>query len=117
MKNNILIIVISFFSLQNFCCAQPGTIDATFDAGTGFNGVIHTIKLQSDAKIVVGGDFTNFGGTPTNRITRLNANGAKDTSFSVGTGCNGGLQNIALQADGKIILVGLFTTYNSTSKK
>ncbi|MBI3876051.1 MAG: hypothetical protein HY300_08880, partial [Verrucomicrobia bacterium] len=35
------------------------SLDTTFNSGTGANNLIYTITLQSDAKVVLGGDFTD----------------------------------------------------------
>ena len=68
--------------------------------------------MQPDGKILVGGSFTTLGGgtgtTPRNRIGRLNADGSLDTSFD--PGANDGVERIGVQADGKILVGGDFTT-------
>ena len=92
-----------------------GTIDTSFVYGTGFNNVVFSIAIQSDNKILVGGGFTDYNGTPANRIIRLNSNGSIDTSFVYGTGFNNTPQSIAIQSDGKILVGGNFTSYNGTS--
>ena len=90
--------------------------DATFSINSGFNNLVLTIVLQSDGKILVGGDFTEFNGNPVNRIARLNSDGTIDNSFTIGTGFNsGGVWSIALQSDGKILAGGSFTSYNGSS--
>ena len=61
-----------------------GTIDYSFNTGVGFNGVVNTIEIQSDNKIIVGGLFTEYSGESYSRIIRLNSNGSVDTSFNLG---------------------------------
>jgi uncharacterized delta-60 repeat protein len=89
-----------------------GTLDASFNQGTGFDNNVRTIVIQNDGKILTGGIFLNYSGTARNRIVRLNADGSLDTSFDPGTGFNGEVISIALQSDGKILVVGNFTNYN-----
>ncbi len=48
-----------------------GSVDTTFNTGTGFNSTIYTTSIQSDGKIIVGGQFTSYNGTTANRIVRL----------------------------------------------
>jgi len=48
-----------------------GTIDGNFDIGTGADNVVRTILLQPDGRIVVGGSFTSWNGSPVGRIVRL----------------------------------------------
>jgi len=96
-----------------------GTRDTTFttNTGTGANLTVNTVAIQSDGKIVLGGGFSTFNGTTVNRIVRLNIDGTRDTTFTTnaGTGANDAVNAIAIQSDGKIMLVGVFTTFNSLS--
>jgi hypothetical protein len=39
----------------------PGQPDFGFNIGSGFNGYVYNIELQSDGKILVGGEFTYVG--------------------------------------------------------
>jgi uncharacterized delta-60 repeat protein len=94
-----------------------GSKDSSFNTGTGFNNTVWTIKQQSDGKILVGGAFTSFNGVIENRIVRLNADGSKDTSFNLGTGFNNTIYTIQPQTDGKILVGGEFTSYNSVTEK
>ena len=56
-----------------------GSHDTTFDPGEGFDDVVNAIAIQSDGKIVVGGDFRAFDGSVTaDRILRLTSTGAED---------------------------------------
>jgi len=89
-----------------------GSLDSSFNPGTGVNGTVHSVALQSDGKVLVGGSFTSVNGTNRNNIARLNANGSLDGSFNPGTGANGPVGSIALQPDGKVLIGGDFTTVN-----
>lgn len=90
-----------------------GTVDNSFNTGTGFFGRVITIELQNDSKILVGGRFTFYNNLNQNYLVRLNTNGTKDTSFNIGNGPNSFVSSFALQTDGKIIIGGYFTTYNN----
>jgi len=97
-----------------------GTRDATFNVGTaGLNAEADVIRVQSDGKVLVGGTFSTYSGSSSPRIIRLNSNGTRDTSFSVGTGYNAGqIYDIQIQSDGQIIVVGTFSgNYNGTSQR
>lgn len=85
---------------------SDGSIDPLFNVGTGPNGGIYKVKVQSDGKIIVAGVFTSFNGTPANRIARLHSNGTLDTSFNIGTGADAPITDFIIQPDGKIILIG-----------
>ncbi len=94
-----------------------GAIDAAFatNIGTGANGEINTIALQSDGKIIIGGNFTSFNGNTSNYIARLNANGTFDNTFNIGTGAFGLIRVIRIQSDGKILLGGDFQFFNGVA--
>lgn len=92
-----------------------GSVDISFNPGTGFNGIVLSIILQSDGKLLVGGSFTSFNGTTINRLARLNTDGSLDTSFDAGSGFNNTVYTLVLQPDGKIIAGGPFTSLNGSS--
>lgn len=102
-----------------------GTLDHTF--GEGLPGIVghslnlinsvHSIVLQSDGRILVGGSFTSVQGEPRNGIARLNADGTIDPTF--GDGLAGveaphfpRVGTIVVQPNGKILLRGSFTSVN-----
>jgi uncharacterized delta-60 repeat protein len=92
---------------------SDGSLDTSFVIGSGFSsGYINVIAVQSDNKILVGGTFTNYNGTSYNRIIRINSDGSADTSFTIGTGFDSDVDDIAIQTDGKILVGGFFTLYN-----
>ncbi len=75
------------------------------------SATVHSIVVQADGKILVGGEFTGIGGQPRNRMARLDvAMGAAD---SFDPSANGTVDTIALQADGKILVGGEFHGANS----
>ena len=94
---------------------SDGSIDTSFVYGTGFGNNINSIAIQSNGKILVGGNFTSYNGTSANKIIRLNTDGSVDTSFVYGTGFDNAVYSIAIQSDGKILVGGDFSSYNGTS--
>jgi uncharacterized delta-60 repeat protein len=92
-----------------------GTVDNTFNIGTGFNDWVHAIAVQTDGKILVGGDFTTFNGATVGRFVRLNADGSRDNTYGTGTGFNAAVRDVAIQPDGKALYVGDFTTFNGVT--
>lgn len=102
-----------------------GSMDESFDPEPSTE--VMAIAVQSDGKIIVGGQFltfnpgnkpvtstTNKDGTvtlstiPRNRIARLNADGTVDTNFN--PNLNDSVITLVLQSDGKIDVGGPFTT-------
>lgn len=94
-----------------------GAIDAAFatNIGTGANGEINTIALQTDGKIIIGGNFTSFNGNSSNYIARLNSNGTFDNTFNIGTGAFGLVRIVRIQTDGKLLLGGDFQFFNGAT--
>ncbi len=99
-----------------------GSLDTSFNPGTGIAGSfrqLNALAVQTDGKIVLGGLFTSFNGVARSRIARVNSNGSLDTSFDPGTGINassGGtpfVNDLVVQPDGKVVVVGSFLSYNS----
>ena len=83
------------------------------------NGPVFVVVVQPDGKILIGGDFTtlspNGGGMVTrNHIARLNPDGTLDTAFN--PNANGNVLSIAVQADGKILAGGFFTSIGGQTR-
>lgn len=78
----------------------------------GRMGGVHAIAVEKAGTILVGGTFSEVNGVPCNNIARLNADGSVDKSFDVGTGPNNDVEDIAVLASGRIVLVGTFTDFN-----
>lgn len=100
--------------------------DGSFDPTFGIGGVVRAalgggpageqgaesrqLSLQSDGKIVVGGDASNNSGKGELLVARFNPDGRPDPSFGSGgrtlTSATGFATAIALQWDGKIVASG-----------
>jgi uncharacterized delta-60 repeat protein len=93
-----------------------GTYDVTFTPIGGPDGLVETMILQPDGKILIGGVFTNYNGIPCSHIARLNSDGTLDTTFNTAVGANLPVQAIAVQKDGKIDIGGEFTSYQGTAR-
>jgi uncharacterized delta-60 repeat protein len=101
---------------------QGGLNDSGFyntDTNSGLNGDVQAIVVQQDGKILVGGNFSFFGETLANGIARFNSDGNFDTDFAlnIGSGFTTGsgqtiINDIIVQPDGKIIIVGYFEFFN-----
>lgn len=94
-----------------------GTQDTAFRFNAGANDTVHSLALQKDGKIIVGGNFTQYKGAPHNRLIRLNPNGTPDGSFRIGKGADGNVQCLAIQPDGKILLGGYFKNFGGASRR
>jgi len=93
-----------------------GSIDNTFNSGTGFNSNVLSIIQYSSTKMLVHHNGTSYNGTATRMLTLLNNNGTIDSSYAVvGTGFQFSPSDIVVQEDGKVVAVGAFTTVNGTT--
>lgn len=91
-----------------------GSLDTTFNTGTGANSAIYALALQPDGKIVLGGNFTNFNGSQRFCVARINADGSLDPTFNQnGGGTDRAVFDIAVQPDGKILVAGDFLRYKN----
>lgn len=123
MRKELLLLLL-FIGQMAF--SQAGTLDTSFNPGTAVNfgsysQTINTAVIQSDGKIIAGGNFSSFNGEPYRGLVRLNPNGSIDTSFAIGQGL--GYSNpqpavyaLAIQPDGKIIVAGKFGSFNGVVK-
>ena len=99
---------------------NDGTLDTSFNIGTGFNNIVTKAIIQDDGKIVVIGSFTEFNGVSRNSIARLNSDRILDATFNIGTGVVYGIEqeriyDITIQNDGKLIITGSFLTFNGVA--
>lgn len=92
-----------------------GTLDNTFNPGSGADAEVTAVAVQSDNKIYLSGYFTNFNGQSRNRMLRLLNSGSIDNTFNIGTGLNSFANKIIVQPDGAILIGGAFTQYNGVS--
>lgn len=64
---------------------SDGTLDETFVAPDGPHGIVNQILILPDDKIIVGGNFVEYGLMPTgNDLIRLDVNGDYDETFNAG---------------------------------
>lgn len=98
-----------------YSSGATGTVDTSFDIGSGFNNTVTTLALDGD-KIIVGGAFTTYKGGRCDRIVRLNADGSRDTSFIPGgIAFNSTVSTISVQSDGKILVGGIFVAFKGVA--
>ncbi|HZZ20517.1 MAG TPA: putative Ig domain-containing protein [Opitutaceae bacterium] len=95
-----------------------GTLDGAFNPDPNAN--ITTIAIQSDNKILISGGFSavtpngSTGSYAVNFFCRLNADGSLDTTFNPSP--SGAIYAMAFQSDGKIVVVGGFTSISGVGR-
>jgi uncharacterized delta-60 repeat protein len=101
-----------------------GTLDSDLQSGAGPDNSVAAIAVQSDGKTIIGGTFTKVHDIGRSRVARLNADGTLDSGFANGAnGANGpglqpaeGVNSVAVQSDGKILVGGYFTTVHGLAR-
>ena len=115
----------NFNHLARFNSAD-GSPDSTFTPGFGANDAVFSIALQTDTRIILGGQFTQASGVTRNRITRLNPDGTVDPTINFGVGADSSVSAVVVQEDTitgyptnvpdeKIIIGGSFLNYYGES--
>lgn len=86
-------------------------------SGVYLDGTVFNFQVQADGKPVIIGRFTTVNGVSRRGIARLNTDGTLDATFDPGTGFDDPSYqaDLAIQADGKIVVVGEFKAYNGTT--
>lgn len=87
-----------------------GTVDLSFDPGTGANNAVRAVGVAVSGHVLLGGAFTAVNGVARNFIARLNPDGTVDPAFAPGVGPDAQVRALALQPDGKVIIAGDFDT-------
>lgn len=93
-----------------------GTLDPSFDPGTGPNNYVYSMVVMPDERILLGGTFTEYDGRPVESIVCLLPDGSLDTTFTIPSITSSiyydQVRDMALTADGGLIIVGNFTHIN-----
>lgn len=99
-----------------------------YDAGTPFiDGAVRSIAIQADGKILIAGDFVNIRTAIKQNglwvravrkgVARLHSNGSLDETFDAKIPVsNATVWGVTLQADGKILIVGNFSSLNGSNR-
>jgi hypothetical protein len=81
-----------------------GAIVTSYAFGIGFNGWVNQVVQQPDGKLIFVGDFTEYNGTPINRIVRINVDGTIDATFNVGTGADRNISLLEIDSLGNVYI-------------
>lgn len=93
----------------------PGDVNLNF-GGSRLDHAINAMAVQADGKVIVGGAFTTIYGQARRGLARMNRDGTPDYTFGIGpSGVTADvITAIALQTDGKILVIGRNIVGNGT---
>lgn len=82
--------------------------------GSFCNDGLFDFEQQSDGKILLGGDFTSYGGLNASKLVRIDFEGKLDSTFinNIGIGFDGRVNAIKVDRDNKILVGGFFNNFN-----
>lgn len=83
-----------------------GSVDGSFNSGTGFDASVRCLVRQTNGKILVGGTFTTYNGLPRSVLIRLDEDGAVDNSFEPEVSDLYGTDDMAVLPTGRILVSG-----------
>ena len=93
-----------------------GSVDTNFSASlTAGEPTIHSLAVQPDGKVLLGGMFSGIDGATRIRLARVNADGTLDSSFVASVTGNLSfmtVSHLALQTNSQIVIAGSFETVN-----
>jgi uncharacterized delta-60 repeat protein len=88
-----------------------GTLDETFNSGTGFNNTVLSVAVLSDDSIIAGGTFSQFDGETASRLVKLNSDGSYhlDSANIEAIPLNDHVHVVFITPADKILVGGQFT--------
>ncbi|MCI0345366.1 MAG: delta-60 repeat domain-containing protein, partial [Chloroflexi bacterium] len=90
---------------NNLARLEPdGSLDLGFDPGGGPDDAVRALLPRADGKIVIGGIFRSYGGTPRDGMARIHATGALDASFDPVNPGGRRLGGMAQYPDGRVVV-------------
>lgn len=92
---------------------SDGSLDGTFDPGSGADGWIYRVYGQPDGKFILVGFFEKYNGVARQYVARINPDGSLDTSFKPTTGPNENVAAALFNQDGSITLGGGFLRFDT----
>ncbi|MEZ5424585.1 MAG: hypothetical protein R2682_16000, partial [Pyrinomonadaceae bacterium] len=95
--------------------SRDGSFGGTGVAGPSYCRITSIIQQASGKIVAIGQGVTGYDGGSSFGIFRANTNGSFDPTFVSGFNAIPGLEELAQQSDGKIIMTGGFTGYGGVT--
>ena len=89
-----------------------GGFDPGFENSNTCNGPVYKVMPSGDGNFFLVGDFTEYNGFQVNKVAKVSSQGSLINTYNVGAGPDYFIEDAVVQSDGKLIIVGSFTTFN-----
>jgi uncharacterized delta-60 repeat protein len=101
-----------------------GEVDPDFDPGSGPDGRVTALAVQSDGRVLIAGAFQNVSGITRRHVARLHTDGSLDLSFDAGAGPGAfypygaalWINSLGVQTDGRILVSGNFGRFGHSHR-
>lgn len=97
-----------------------GELDEQFGVTNAPDGLVNSLVVLPDGKVLVAGPFSTIGDSPSPGIGKLLSDGSVDTSFNVGIGVppqSGHISDMALDDRGRIVVGGTFVDFAGSGQE
>jgi uncharacterized delta-60 repeat protein len=90
-------------------------LDTSFEVQDGFDGAVNKLVLLGEGKILAIGEFSRYQDAVRPGIARLDQNGYPDYSFRSTSNSFSTIKDVAVQPDGKYVIVGILKKSQNAS--
>lgn len=107
-----VVIAGGFTNLNGVACGRiarlnsDGSLDTSFNPGTGANDEVKALVIQPDGKVLVGGLFQQFAGADRKGLARINADGSLDSGYAPVAYPILAVYAVVRQPDGRVLVGG-----------
>jgi uncharacterized delta-60 repeat protein len=112
-----------YFGVTRYNVARvnsDGSLDVTFNSfNLPQNETTYTIfdvSILDDGKYILNGSFSIYNNEYSRYLVKTNQDGSIDSSFNVGLGPNDFVWETLIQHDGKVLIGGVFSSYDGTPR-
>ncbi|MEP7036795.1 MAG: delta-60 repeat domain-containing protein [Acidobacteriota bacterium] len=91
---------------------NDGSLDSSFNPATVGSENILSVAVQTNGKIIIGGNSFPSNTILRGNIARLNVDGTADKTFNQGRGANGDVNSMIIRNNSKLLIGGTFFRYH-----
>lgn len=95
---------------------DSGSLDSSFNPGSGADDWISALLPRPDGSFLIGGMFVSYNSSARIRLAAIHSDGSLDSGFTVGSGADNRVSAIMVQSSGNIVIGGMFMMYDGTAQ-